>query len=187
MKAMDPMMLRAFERLLVVAIGGLSVWLGYKLFLRMPDQKDSEGRVKLPGGVSIYMSRVGPGAFFALFGAAVVSLSFQYPITYTDTRTATGSLDPSGGTAADARYYAGVGAAPRTSAAQDSQADCLQMLMDIDFLDHTLPSLLAADLAANQRNQVDLVMRRMRRAGAGTCGDMHPTQVASKRSGEDPK
>ena len=30
----------------------------------------------LPGDISVYVSRVGPGVFFALFGTAVVLMSF---------------------------------------------------------------------------------------------------------------
>jgi hypothetical protein len=31
----------------------------------------------LPGGISVYLSRIGPGAFFALFGACLVGFSFH--------------------------------------------------------------------------------------------------------------
>jgi len=34
---MDAIVLRSLERLVVVAFGGLSIYLGYRLFLRMPD------------------------------------------------------------------------------------------------------------------------------------------------------
>jgi hypothetical protein len=36
----------------------------------------------LPGNISIYLSRVGPGVFFALFGAAVIALSLHHAIQY---------------------------------------------------------------------------------------------------------
>src|SRR5262245_63937053 len=80
---MDPIILRAGERILAVFIGGLSMFLGYHLFLNLPNPTtDSEGKVMLPGGISIYLSRVGPGVFFALFGAIVVGMSFRYSIRY---------------------------------------------------------------------------------------------------------
>jgi len=66
---------RHVERLLIVLAGGLSIVLGYRMFLAIPKaQNDGEGKVQLPGGISIYVSRVGPGVFFALFGAIILSL-----------------------------------------------------------------------------------------------------------------
>jgi hypothetical protein len=64
-------------------IGGISIYLGYRLFLKLPEKTDSQGKVVLPGNISIYLSRVGPGVFFALFGAAVIALSLHHTIQYT--------------------------------------------------------------------------------------------------------
>lgn len=69
--------IRSFERILDTVIGGISIYLGYRLFLKLPEKTDSQGKVVLPGNISIYLSRVGPGVFFALFGAAVIALSLQ--------------------------------------------------------------------------------------------------------------
>ena len=80
---LDPISLRYIERILAVAIGGLAIYLGYRLFLNMPEKTDSSGKVVLPGNISIYLSRVGPGAFFALFGACIVALSIYKGIIYT--------------------------------------------------------------------------------------------------------
>jgi hypothetical protein len=86
-KSMDAEVLRSLERLVVVLVGGLSVYLGYRLFLNLPEQKDSEGRVNLPGNISVYFSRVGPGVFFALFGALIVTASLYFTITIYDAKT----------------------------------------------------------------------------------------------------
>ncbi len=77
---MDMQSLRGIERVLVVGIAGLSIYLGYLLFRHMPERSDSEGKLILPGGISIFLSRVGPGVFFALFGALVVALSLRSPV-----------------------------------------------------------------------------------------------------------
>src|SRR5919109_2048771 len=74
---MDLLQLRVIERVLAVIIGGMSIYLGYRLFIKVPRQKDSSGKVMLPGDVSIFFSRIGPGVFFSLFGAAVVVVSLQ--------------------------------------------------------------------------------------------------------------
>src|SRR5688572_8561747 len=62
---------RHLERLLIVVAGGLSIVLGYRMFLAIPraGEDKGEGKLELPGGISVYVTRVGPGVFFALFGA----------------------------------------------------------------------------------------------------------------------
>jgi hypothetical protein len=77
---MDPFILRCIERILVVCFSGITVYLGYRLFSLIPGKTNTEGKVILPGGISIYMSRVGPGAFFALFGMIVLALSLYFPV-----------------------------------------------------------------------------------------------------------
>jgi hypothetical protein len=44
------------------------------MFLAIPRAQTGEGKIELPGGVSIYVTRVGPGVFFALFGAVILGL-----------------------------------------------------------------------------------------------------------------
>ncbi|MGH7901241.1 MAG: hypothetical protein ACRENZ_05830, partial [Thermodesulfobacteriota bacterium] len=79
--------LRELERIIVVVSGALSIYLGYRLFLVNPERDESTGRFKLPGGISIYMTRVGPGVFFTLFGAAVIAFSLKQGIEYSENIT----------------------------------------------------------------------------------------------------
>jgi hypothetical protein len=75
---------RAMERLINVLIGALAIFLGYRLFMNLPERReDQEGKMKLllPGDISVYVSRVGPGVFFALFGTAIVLTSFVKTLT----------------------------------------------------------------------------------------------------------
>ena len=55
--------------------------MGYRLFTNISGKTNSEGKIILPGGISIYLSRVGPGVFFALFGAIIVTASFYFGMT----------------------------------------------------------------------------------------------------------
>ena len=82
------LLMRMAERLLGLLAGVLSVVLGYRLFVRLPDKTDSSGKVVLPGGISIWLSRVGPGIFFALFGAAIIAYSFSSAVKVSDERMA---------------------------------------------------------------------------------------------------
>ena len=74
---------RAAERILLVLVGALSVYLGYTLFRSMPSVNRSEGKIELPGGVSIFLSRIGPGIFFAHFGCAIIGYSVTKPVEFT--------------------------------------------------------------------------------------------------------
>jgi hypothetical protein len=74
---------RAAERILLVVVGAVSVYLGYRLFVLIPKANRSEGKFELPGGVSIFLTRIGPGVFFALFGVAVIGYSVTRPVEFT--------------------------------------------------------------------------------------------------------
>lgn len=72
----DPVaMMRMLERIIAVLIGGLAIYLGYRLFFHLPFENNHEGQLELPG-VKIVLSRVGPGVFFAAFGSLVLYYSF---------------------------------------------------------------------------------------------------------------
>src|SRR3546814_17565740 len=83
---MDPVIvtivMRSIERLVVVGGACVAIWCGYRLFLAMPSRERGAGKLELPGGVSIHVSRVGPGVFFPLFGATIIGLSRDYGIAY---------------------------------------------------------------------------------------------------------
>lgn len=108
---MDPLLLtiilRAIERLFIVIAGAGAIYLGYRLFLAMPNRDRSSGKLELPGGVSIFLSRVGPGVFFSLFGAAVIAMALQYGVSFSDREKQIGQL-ASGSGAAEAGTASGV-------------------------------------------------------------------------------
>jgi hypothetical protein len=73
-------LVRGFERLAAVLIGGLAIYLGYRLFSLAPKEKVATGTVTLPGGIKVNLSRVGPGAFFALVGGILIGNSLLSPV-----------------------------------------------------------------------------------------------------------
>jgi len=154
----DAITLRSIERIVAVVIGGVSIYLCYRLFLAMPERQEGEGKVLLPGGISIYMTRMGPGAFFALFGAIVVAISFHHAITY---KESPGIPLQSGEPSAVSRAYTGFGGADPTQALQLSR---LQMASDIKFLNTTLPQLLRKDLSKQNRTDVEILIPRLKLA-----------------------
>ena len=127
--------LRAVERILVVAIGGLAIYLGYRLFLNMPERDRSSGKLELPGGISIFLTRIGPGAFFALFGSIVIALSFYHGVTFSEgTRVATPQKEQSAGVVSPVRRYSGI-----TSTSHDD--DPLQVETDRAMVLSTIRNL----------------------------------------------
>jgi hypothetical protein len=90
---MDLIQFRGLERLIAVLIGAFCVYLGYKLFDKLPEKSDSSGKTILPGGISIYFSRVGPGIFFALFGAVIIIYSIITQVSINDPMFAINASD----------------------------------------------------------------------------------------------
>jgi hypothetical protein len=113
---MDPLILtivtRAIERVLVVLAGALAIYLGYRLFRDMPNAERGSGKVNLPGGISIYLSRVGPGVFFSLFGAIVIGLSFQFGVSFNDSAQSLVTAALENPTREEQRSFSGIAGAP---------------------------------------------------------------------------
>lgn len=82
--------LRMIERIIATLLGGFFSWLGFRLFLDVTSKENSSGEFKLPSGVGVQLTRVGPGVFFALFGAAIVCYSFHSQVTIDRTETRIG-------------------------------------------------------------------------------------------------
>lgn len=77
----DPFILRSAERLIAVMIGGLAIWLGFRLFLAIPDQQAESGaELSLSKDKRLILTRIGPGVFFALFGTAIVVSSYYFRV-----------------------------------------------------------------------------------------------------------
>lgn len=143
---MDPLLLRFLERIAAVLVGGIAIYLGFRLFSRIPEQRDSAGKVALPWNTSIVMSRVGPGVFFALFGAIVVALALMRPLDV---------KEPAGG-----RSYS-YGAAPALGN-RDERADARISLRKQIAALNVIPGLLPADLPTHERAGVERELRRIK-------------------------
>lgn len=104
---------RATERVLLVLAGGLAIYLGYQLFALIPAADRSEGRIALPGGVSIFLTRIGPGVFFALFGCAIIAYSVTKPVEFRiPVEVSAGRAAPGDARSGSYVQYSGLGPAP---------------------------------------------------------------------------
>ena len=84
---MDPqsltILLGAFQRTLGILIGGMLIYFGYRLFLSLPGKRGRDGgsgEFSLGGANKVKLSKVGPGVFFAIFGAGLIAYSFAKPM-----------------------------------------------------------------------------------------------------------
>jgi hypothetical protein len=157
---MEPDTLRALERILVVLVGSLSIYLGYRLFLALPERADSTGKVVLPGNVSIYLSRVGPGIFLALFGAAVVALSLQTKVLY---RQSPGASARGAEVPAEQRSteYSGVKELQAPGNQHSLEVSRAMRKRDIAILS-SVPGALRSDLPPEDRVDVELAIPRIK-------------------------
>ena len=76
--------LRAAERLIGMSLGGLTIFLGYKLFMNISQATESSAEADFSGKVRIVLTRIGPGVFFALFGALIVGTSYLSTVQVVD-------------------------------------------------------------------------------------------------------
>jgi hypothetical protein len=118
----------------------------------LPEVEPGAGRVKLPGGISIYLTRVGPGVFFSLFGAVIIALSFYFGITASETRGVESQL-AGGPPVSTQRSFTGAAADAAGSDPQSRQverATVERMIRDLN----RVPALMRDDLAPRDRDLV---------------------------------
>ena len=157
---MDLLSLRVLERVLAVLIGGMSIFLGYRLFIKLPRQKDSSGKVMLPGDISVFFSRIGPGVFFSLFGAAVVVVSLQQGLELNLANKASVSAETTEKvTDLKVRYMGGTGE-PDPAKRDAARAEARRTIAELN----RLPAMLAPDVPATRRTDVAQAVRESKLA-----------------------
>lgn len=116
--------LRQTERLLIVLGGILAVVLGYRLFMNLPMLERGAGKIQLPGGISIFLTRIGPGVFFALFGTGVLGYSLHQGVTVSEGAVAgRPSANVAAAPGSPQRAYSGIAPTLRPPDAETRQAE----------------------------------------------------------------
>ncbi len=164
---MDMFAFRALERLVAVMIGGMAIYLGYRLFFTI-ESGEGNARVSLPGDITIMISRVGPGVFFALFGTMVVAASFYYAIKYQEISqsaregTVIRELNGMGAAAEPAAHEGWAGTADASAdAGQALQLDRVRLRQEVEFLNR-VPGLLRPDMNEGQREEAARHLREIK-------------------------
>ena len=162
---MDLLTLRFLERFLAVIIGGLAIFLGYRLFINIPESRDSQGKITLPWGISVILSRVGPGVFFALFGAAVVTYSLHKGLEFNEQKsvpsTEAQGPAPATGTTSEVRKFTW-GVAPTPAGEKAARADARALLRREIAILNNISHVLRADLPDHERTPIELAIPRIK-------------------------
>jgi len=154
MESLDALLLmRMVERLLGLLAGALCVVLGYRLFINLPEKTDSSGKVVLPGGVSIWMSRVGPGIFFALFGAAIVAYSFASTVKVTNEQAAPRASTDAPGEALAMRRQEIAAMSARAAKSDTTEQTLIALRITLADLNATIDRL-GRDVAPPERDRL---------------------------------
>ena len=146
--------LREAERALVDLGGILAICLGFQLFMRMPQRNRSEGKFEMPGGISIYVSRVGPGVFFSLFGAAILGLSLIHGITEDSTQTEPTAAASIAAATTVTKHFSGITPGSAADDPLKSDAERQSVLAAIRNLNRVSASL-RTDLPTASRVDID--------------------------------
>jgi hypothetical protein len=82
------LVIRIVERNLIVSAlalltGALSLYLGYRLFQLATASGEGEAQIRF-SSFTIILSRIGPGVFFALFGAAIITFALFQQTRYSE-------------------------------------------------------------------------------------------------------
>lgn len=79
----DPLLFRGLERLLIILVAGLSLWIAYRIG---HGREASSGAIKWDS-FSIELKKVGPSIFFGAFGTSIVIYALLTPIEVTERTT----------------------------------------------------------------------------------------------------
>ncbi len=145
-------LIRMAERMVSVCIGGLSIYLGYRLFARLPHRADGSGKIEGPWGMSVLLTNVGPGIFFALFGAVIVGLTFVHGIRVDPAKEIQAGVTTHAASVASTVAFSG--AVPIDPREEEHQFESARR--NIAVLNRDLPRALRTDLAAEEKSRIEL-------------------------------
>jgi hypothetical protein len=155
----------------------------------VPSQRDGEGKIQFPGGISIFINRVGPGVFFALFGAGVVALSLYHGIVYfregpTDKTYAAKASDP------ETVYYGGMTQRQPSAVNTADNQRRRRLRLEVEFLNR-LSSFIKADIDDTDRRFImdrsrSIKLALMETAWGKDWGDYENFQLWVESGGDSP-
>ena len=190
---MDPqslvIIMRMVERILGVLIGGVLIYFGYRLFLdaRVKRGRDGgSGDFTLTGGNKIRLSKVGPGVFFALFGAGLIVFSLTRSVSLTTTGPAAVAPSSKGSAANPVATVKFIGAASLPENDAERAQRRTEMQQQIAILNRAVDRATAAE-----RPELELAvgyakLALMERLWADDWGDLADFRAWLEKGGTPP-
>lgn len=180
---MDPQSLTvlvgAFQRILSILIGGMLVYFGYRLFLSLPGKRGRDGgsgEFSLGRGSKVKLSKVGPGVFFAIFGAGLIAYSFAKPMKVNIPATAPTAPDAAigskAGTTVAATGFSYIGAVSAPETEEDRARMRTETQEDIIVLNRTLDRANASERPQVERAVVKAKVALMEPLWAEDWGEL---------------
>jgi len=176
----------AFQRILSILIGGMLIYFGYRLFLSLPGKRGRDsgsGEFSLGRSSMLKLSKVGPGVFFAVFGAGLIAYSFAKPMkvnipgastsapTTPSAPTSPGPTNAGTGAVATAGFsYVGAVSAPETD--EDRARMRTETQQDIIILNRTLDRANASERPQLERAVVKAKVALMEPLWADDWGEL---------------
>jgi hypothetical protein len=188
---MDPqsmtILLGASQRIIGILIGGMLVYFGYRLFLSLPGKRgrdDGSGEFSLGRSSKVKLSKVGPGVFFAIFGAGLIAYSFAKPMkvnipapTQTAPAPSVGNASgaasaPSAGTGEVAAGFSYIGAVSAPETDEDRARMRTETQQDIIVLNRALDGTNASERPQVERAVVRAKVALMEPLWAEDWGEL---------------
>jgi hypothetical protein len=180
-------LLGASQRILGVLIGGMLVYFGYRLFLSLPGKRGRDGgsgEFSVGRSSKVKLSKVGPGVFFAIFGAGLIAYSFAKPmkvnipaVTQTAPAPSAGNTSsaantPSAGTAVVAAGFSYIGAVSAPETDEERARMRAETQEDIIALNRALDHANASERPRVERAVVKAKVALMEPLWAEDWGDL---------------
>jgi len=198
---MDPqsltILLGAFQRILSILIGGMLIYFGYRLFLSLPGKRGRDGgsgEFSLGGANKVKLSKVGPGVFFAIFGAGLIAYSFAKPMKVNipgaapsaqTSPAAQGAANAASGVVAAAGFsYAGAVSVPQTD--EDRARMRAETQHDIIALNRALANTNASERPELERAVTKAKVSLMEPLWADDWGDIADFREWLAKGGSPP-
>jgi hypothetical protein len=196
---MDPqslvIVLRMAERIIGVIIGGLLIYFGYRLFLSLPGKKSRDGGTgdfSIAGGTKLKLSKVGPGVFFALFGAGLIVFSLTRSVSLTTSGPATAAPTTKGSDAKEPPAVVGtttmkfIGATGVPETEQERTRRRAEVQQDIIALNHSIDRATGADRTALEHAVTGAKVALMEPLWAEDWGDLADFRDWLEKGGTPP-
>jgi hypothetical protein len=179
-------------RLLQVLAGALFCWLGYRLFALVPTQ-ESGAEITVADQLKANFSRVGPGVFFSIFGAAILIHGIGHPPTFSLKEGMSLAPSPGGiqGTAAPGErsvVIAGSGESVGDNLVRQTARN--EVLQHIRFINR-MDALVRTDLRPSDRSDLavherEIKLKLMRSVWEAAWGDPASFEGWARDNGSGP-